>query len=173
MLYTFSGMAHHFISKYQPKVLFIFATFSTALAMMFIGIYVFLQKQVPDLPYLDTFSWIPLFSLIISVIVRSIGMLPVIYLVMSEVFPTEIRTQSIGICESFAVASGTFCIKYFPEMKNGLGLHGLFLFYGATGVVACLWGLVSIPDNRGKSLIKVEEMYEEKRNQDKTVKMSP
>ena len=45
-----------------------------------------------------------------------------------------------------------------------MGLHGLFFFYGATGVISCFYGLLTIPDNRGKSLIKVEEMYEKKIN---------
>ena len=141
--------------------------------MLLIGILVYLQKYHPYLPYLDTFSWIPLFSLIITVIVRSIAILPVIYLVMSEIFPTEIRTQSIGICESFSVASSTFNLKFFPEMKNGLGLHGLFFFYAATGIVASLWGLLSITDNRGKSLAKIEEMFEKKRDQEDTMNQSP
>ena len=34
--------------------------------------------------------------------------------------------------------------------------------YAALDVAGCLWGLKTIPDNRGKSLIKIEEMYEKK-----------
>ena len=79
---------------------------------------------------------------------------------MSEVFPTEIRTESIGLVQAVSVASGAVCMKFFPEMKNLMTMHGLFFFYGASCIVGCLWGLKTIPDNRGKSLIKVEEMYE-------------
>ena len=32
--------------------------------------------------------------------------------------------------------------------------------------MSALWGLNTIPDNRGKSLIKVEEMYEKKEEKD-------
>ena len=136
--------------------------------MVLIGICAYLQEYFPDLPYLDTFSWIPFSSVIVIVIVRAICILPVIYSVMSEIFPTEIRTQSIGLVESFALASAALITKFFPEMKHGMGLHGLFFFYGATGVISCFYGLMTIPDNRGKSLIKVEEMYEYKNDKDKT-----
>ena len=41
-----------------------------------------------------------------------------------------------------------------------MGLHGLLFFYGILGIFSCFWGLRKIPDNRGKSLVEVEEMYE-------------
>ena len=161
-------MAPYFIRQFQPKVLFIFGTFSTSVCMVLIGISAYLHEYFPYLLYLDTFSWIPFLSVIVAAIVRATCILPVIYPVMSEVFPTEIRTQSIGLVESFALVFGALIAKFFPEMKHGMGLHGVFFFYGATGVVSCFYGLMTIPDNRGKSLIKVEEMYEYKNDQDKT-----
>ena len=157
-------MASYFIQRFQPKTLFIFGTFITSVCMVLIGISAYLYEYFPYLPYLDTFSWIPFFSAIVAVIVRATCILPVIYPVMSEVFPTEIRTQSIGLVESFTLASGAICMKFFPEMKNGMNLHGLFFLYGALGVICCFYGFMTIPDNRGKSLIKVEEMYETKRD---------
>ena len=153
------------MKKFPPKVLFVLATFSTALSMIVIGIFIFFQNFYPNTPYLDTFSWIPLVTMIIPVLVRAIGILPVIHSLISEVFPTEIRTQSIGLVYSIALISAVVALKFFPEMKQLMGLYGLFFFYGITGIATCLWGLKTIPDNRGKSLIKVEEMYEKKVNE--------
>ena len=161
-------MAHYFIRRFQPKVLFMLGTFSTSVCMVLIGIFAYLHEYFPYLPYLDTFSWMPVLSVIIAVIARATCILPVIHSVMSEVFPTEIRTQSIGLVESFALASGALCMKFFPEMKYGMKLHGLFFFYGALGLICCFYGFMTIPDNRGKSLIKVEEMYEYENDKDKT-----
>ena len=45
-------------------------------------------------------------------------------------------------------------------MRDYLTFHGLFFLYGSTGIINCLWALKTIPDNRGKSLVKVEEFYE-------------
>ena len=159
-------MAPYFMHKFHPKVLFLLANLLTAFGLVLIGIFIFLQKYYPFLPFLDTFSWIPVASVVITVIARSIGILPVLHSLMSEVFPTEIRTESIGLVQAFSVASGAVCMKFFPEMKNLMTLHGLFFFYGGSCIVSCLWGLKKIPDNRGKSLIKVEEMYENKMDQE-------
>ena len=160
--YLFSGMAPFIIHRFQPKILFVLATLSTSFSMALIGIFVFLQEHYSSLAYLNTFSWIPLVSFMIAVIARSIGILPVLHSLLSEVFPTEIRTQSIGLVQAANLAMGTVCIKFFPEMKKIMTFHGLFFFYGASGIVSCLWGLKTIQDNREKSLIKVEEMYEKK-----------
>ena len=58
--------------------------------------------------------------------------------------------------------SGALSVTVFPQMSNFLSFHGLFFLYGAAGIINCLWALKTIPDNRGKSLTKVEEMYEKK-----------
>merc|ERR1719362_2597752 len=115
-----AGMASYFIQRFQPKALFIFGTFITSVCMVLIGICAYLQKYFPYFPYLEEFSWIPFLSVIFAVIVRAICILPVIYSVMSEIFPTEIRTQSIGLVESFALVCGALIAKFFPEMKHGM-----------------------------------------------------
>ena len=42
-------------------------------------------------------------------------------------------------------------------MKKTLGVHGIFFLY--TGLAFCnaIWGFLTIQDNRGKSLAKIEE----------------
>ena len=79
---------------------------------------------------------------------------------------TDIRTQSIGLVLASFCASAAVNVKSFPQLKNSFGLHGIFFFYGAIGFFYLSWGLKTIPDNRGKSLVKVEEMYEKKNEQD-------
>ena len=41
-----------------------------------------------------------------------------------------------------------------------IGLSNCCFLYGSVGILNFLWGLFTIPDNRGKSLVKVEETYE-------------
>ena len=66
-------------------------------SMVIIGIFAFLHKFYPDLPYLNLFSWMPLAMLIVALIMRAIGIMPVLRALESELFPTEIRTHAIGI----------------------------------------------------------------------------
>ena len=63
--------------------------------------------------------------------------------------------------------SGALNINFFPHMRDYLTFHGLFFLYGAAGLVNCFWALKTIPDNRGKSLVKVEETFEKNSNIEK------
>jgi len=86
--------------------------------MALIGTFVFLEKSYPDLQHLEKFSWIPLVSVIGVVIIRSVCILPVLMSLSSEVFPTEIRTQSNGLVQAFEMVSGAICLSLFPIQVN-------------------------------------------------------
>ena len=79
----------------------------------------------------------------------SAGIVPILYTLMSELFPTEIRTQAIGITEALYLASEGVGVKLFPEMKNSMGLCGVCLLYASMGYLNVFWGGLTIPDNRG------------------------
>ena len=46
-----------------------------------------------------------------------------------------------------------------------LGFHGACCIYAIMAFLCAFWGAATIPDNRGKSLVKVEEFYENKTKQ--------
>jgi hypothetical protein len=43
--------------------------------------------------------------------------------------------------------------------------HGTFYMYAGANLAAVLWAAFTIPDNRGLSLVKVEQNYEKKSKQ--------
>ena len=147
-------------------------------------------------------SWIPLVSIIIIVIMRS-GTYSAMYILLNELYPTEIRTQSIALTETICLAigkkdavkkypqfipflrevpdqilptsvkaisrnknicfhtlAGATSLKLYPDLKHLIYDQGVFLIYAVMGLICALWGVFTMPDNRGKSLVKVEELYE-------------
>ena len=58
---------------------------------------------------------------------------------------------------------GVLGIIAFPPMKRVIGLHGILFFYASICMLSTIWGYIKIPETRGKSLTKVEEMYEVKK----------
>ena len=78
-------------------------------------------------------------------------------------FPTEIRSLAIGVTDSISLTTGALSVKLFPEMKHTFGFSGVCFFYAFTGLANFIWGWLTIPDNRGKSLVKVEEHIEKEK----------
>ena len=104
-----------------------------------------------------TFSWIPLAAIVVINVIRGAGIEPVLHILTNEMFPMEIRTLSIGITQSAFLISGFVSVKIFPTLENAIGLGYVCVIYSCICFLVILWGAFTIPDNRGKSLVKVEE----------------
>ena len=157
-------MVPFFVGKIKPKILFVIAQTVTTLAILTICIYSFIRRfygttlnDEIESSNIELFSWIPLVGIIIINVLRGAGIEPVIHILLNEMFPTEIRTLAIGITQSGFLLSGFTSVKMFPTLKESLGLDGTCLLYSLISFFVILWGAYTIPDNRGKSLVKVEE----------------
>ena len=138
-----------------------------------IGIYVYLKKMyehsgvdpkselLEELPivhqYIKSLGWIPIVFIGLLILVRGIGIMPVLHILLNEMFPTDIRTLSIGISQSMNLLSGCISVKSFPALLELIGLEGMCLLYALISGFCLVWAALTIPDNRGKTLAKIEE----------------
>ena len=59
--------------------------------------------------------------------------------------------------------------KLYPFFVDWMGFHGTFWMYGCVMVVEVIYGALSLPENRGQSLVKTEgKMIEEIEYDDET-----
>ena len=95
---------------------------------------------------------------------------------MSELFPTEIRTLSIGIVQSLNGGVAAVMAKIYPNMKAAMGMAGLCYFYAATSLLLTVWAFFTISDNRCKTLVEIESAYRRgngKAEEQKNVNVNP
>ena len=109
-----------------------------------------------------SFTWIPLVMFILIFLMRGIAVMPVKFILLAELFPTEIRTLSVGICQFFEFGSGALIVKLYPDMKSVMQRYGLCYFFAIIGFIGTIWAYFTIPDNRSKSLIEIEKSYDTK-----------
>merc|ERR1712083_1196366 len=62
-----------------------------------------------------------------------------------------------GICVAIATIANAINAKVFPSLLSLLGFHGTFWLYSSVGLVMAGYGWATIPDNRGLSLVRIEE----------------
>ena len=106
------------------------------------------------------FNWVPMVMFVIALITRGIAFLPIQHILLAELFPTEIRTLSVGIVQFFETGTGAIIVKMYPEMKASIGICGICYFFAAVGLLVTIWAFCSIPDNRSKTLIAIEKSYD-------------
>jgi len=98
-----------------------------------------------------------LISLIVYVASFAISLGPVMWALLSEIFPNKNRGLMISIVGtwnsivSFAVAT------VFPVELEALGTAGTFMVYAVFGLLTLLFTLKFIPETKGKSLEQLED----------------
>ena len=94
---------------------------------------------------------------LLNVMFYSISLAPLLWVVLSEIFPARIRGAAISI-GALAHWIGNFTLTYsFPAIKENLGWANNFWLYGvicAVGFVVIWWIL---PETKGKTLEQLEK----------------
>jgi sugar porter (SP) family MFS transporter len=99
-----------------------------------------------------------LFAIIGFVASFAISLGPVMWVLLSEIFPNAYRGAAIsvvGFWNSVVSASVTFI---FPWELSHFGAAGTFLGYGLMALAALLFVLLAIPETKGKSLEELEHL---------------
>ena len=50
-----------------------------------------------------------------------------------------------------------FLFTFYPYFVEGLGFYGTFWMYGVVMCIEVVYGAISIPENKGQSLVKTED----------------
>ena len=83
-----------------------------------------------------------------------------IVVLLGELFPTDIRTVSIGIVRGLQYLVLALATKMFPILSEWLHLYGLNYYYTATALLFTIWGMATIKDIDQLSLVEIERIYD-------------
>lgn len=134
------------VDKLGRKTLLLFGTSSMAIVYALIG-YCF---------YANYEGFVIVLLVLANVMFYSITLAPLLWVVLSEIFPNRIRGAAMSI-SAFAHWVGNFTLTFsFPTIKENLGWANNFWLYG----VICAAGFVVLyyilPETKGKSLEEIE-----------------
>ena len=157
--FYFSVFPSFIVRKVSAKLFFSISHLITTIAYLGFTIYVFIYEMSPNSIAITSLGWIPLVTMLITQLMRSSGILPIAILEMldSELYPTEISTVSLGVTRSTIFATAGISTFFNPLILQAIGLYFTILSLFCT-----IWGFLSIPDTRGQSLVKIEEIFEKK-----------
>ena len=153
--------------KASSKVLFVSCVLVNIWADISLATFSYLKTHSAEQTILDSLGFLPLIFVSCIVSASSIGVFPVFHLLMGELFPSDIRSLSIGLTISSGLSFATINILTYTYFIEYLQFFGTFYFHATVQLVALFWGFFMIPDNRGLSLAKVEENFENVNNKEK------
>ena len=106
-------------------------------------------------------GWIPLCGLIVVTLCHPL-IYGVILTLIGEIFPTDIRTVSIGVVRGLQYLALAFATEMFPILSEQFNFYGLNYYYAAFALLLTVWGMATIKDIDTLSLTEIEHIYDKR-----------
>ncbi|XP_023940573.2 facilitated trehalose transporter Tret1-like [Bicyclus anynana] len=105
------------------------------------------------------FEWINVMLLALYFIVTHAGPYPVMNVMLSEIFPLELKLYCILISSTIGMISVFLCVLILPNIVSVMGYYGFFLLNSGI-MLACLAYLyICMPETKGKTLQEIEVYF--------------
>ena len=145
----FTLVAMRFVDSFGRKNLLLVGT---VLMFLFLSLmsYLFLSGQQQ--------SMITLIAILGFIASFACSMGPVLWVVISEIFPGEIRAMASSLAIMSLWIGAFFVSLTFPSMLSGWGGGYSFLFYACCNLISFFFVWKFIPKTKGKSLEEITEL---------------
>jgi sugar porter (SP) family MFS transporter len=104
----------------------------------------------------DSAPWLALVWLLVFIAGYAVGLGPVFWLMISEIFPQRLRSKSMSIATlvnwlaDFAVSATLL------TLADAITRQGIFLVYAGMAVVAVVFFVAKVPETKGRSLEDIQ-----------------
>lgn len=141
------------VDRAGRRILLALSTIGTGLSLVVLATYLLLRDM--GSPLVDGYGWVAVLSFSAVLFLGSCGIVPMPFVVMSEVMPPKIRAygSSIGTVTLFGFAF--VLMKYFATMFTAIGMHGCFYLFAVCSFVGTLFVAFYLPETRGKSFEEI------------------
>jgi MFS transporter, SP family, major inositol transporter len=104
-------------------------------------------------------AYVILFFVVTFVFIMQGTIGPLVWLMLAEIFPLEMRGFAIGISVFLLWITNFFVGLFFPSLVAGIGISYTFFLFAAVGVISVLFVWTMVPETRGRSLEQIEEDF--------------
>jgi len=150
------------VDKLGRRILLLASGIVMALSTTAIGVYFFLKDQ--DEESVANLGWLPVASLCVFMIMFSIGFGPVPWLMMGELFATDIKGFAGSIAGTTNWVLAFVITKTFKNLTEGLGSGPTFWLFSGLTVLGVFFVFFVVPETKGKSLNEIQQELGGRRN---------
>ncbi|KAH0567362.1 facilitated trehalose transporter Tret1-like [Cotesia glomerata] len=114
-----------------------------------LGVFFYLKYHSYDV---SSVNWLPLIALSAFSILYCLGMGPAPFVVMSEIFSSDISALASSIALLFMGLMGFINMKTFPFLVDLIGIHSNFFLSALVGLLTLIVITCMLPETKGRSL---------------------
>jgi len=131
---------------------FFLITGTSILTVALIGLGAFFAS--PTLQH--SVGWLALVCLLVYIMGFAIGLGPVFWLMISEIFPLQMRGPAMAVCTMFNWGFNFLIAYTFLSLTNAITKQGTFWLYAFFGICAVIFFATVVPETKGRSLEEIQ-----------------
>jgi len=104
-------------------------------------------------------AWLAVISLAVYVACFAIGLGPVFWLLIAEIYPLKIRGRAMGVATMMNWGSNLIVALTFLSLLHSLGRPATFWLYAVIGVIAWFFVYRLVPETKGRTLEQIDASW--------------
>ncbi|XP_050311252.1 facilitated trehalose transporter Tret1-like [Anthonomus grandis grandis] len=145
------------IEKLGRKFLLLSSTVGAAVSIILLGFYFFLHRQ--KLVLLAYLWWLPIASLIFYIVCFNMGLGPLPWTVLSEIFPDNVKSSAAAVASATCFMVSFVVTMAFPMINEMLGMAESFWLFGVCCVLGTVFIYFVVPETKGRSVQEIQEIF--------------
>ncbi|XP_066261536.1 facilitated trehalose transporter Tret1-like [Euwallacea similis] len=150
------------IQKIGRKTLCTFSSLGMTISVLVLGLYV--KYYEINSTKTRILTLLPLVCIIFNVFFSMMGMLPIPWVLVGEMFPLRVRPIMAGVVICIAQTFIFVCVKMYTSMVDFLGFSGTIFSFFAASALAMMYSKYVLPETKGKTLDEIEAYFRDSRD---------
>ncbi len=102
------------------------------------------------------YGWLALAGLVLFIASFAIGLGPVFWLMISEIFPVGARSSAMAVCTIANWGANFLVAQTFLTLSGAITRQGVFFVYATLAVLSIVFFAIRVPETRGRSLEEIQ-----------------
>lgn len=94
-----------------------------------------------------------------STVSSSLGVMPIGWILMSEVFPMKSKNLGCSICSAVYFFLSFFMTKFYMDLERSIGFYNTFVLFGGVGLIGLVYFYFRLPETENKTLKEIAEQF--------------
>ncbi|KAF5280918.1 hypothetical protein FQR65_LT03067 [Abscondita terminalis] len=145
------------IELFTRKKLLLISSLFSGFGLVILGLYYTLNDyNLASKDTLSTLSFMPVLGLCIFIVMAPFGLNSLPQIIVSELFPIEIKGFSVSIISCFNWFFLFLITRFYINLKDAVGGDGTFYIFAGVCFTCCIFAVFALPETKGKSFEEIQ-----------------
>ncbi|KAI4498365.1 hypothetical protein M0802_006544 [Mischocyttarus mexicanus] len=103
------------------------------------------------------YGWILHASVMFYELIIALGLSPLPYMMLGELFPTNVKGKAVSLVNLWASLLAFIVSKLYQVISDAIGVYSAFGWFAVSSFIGIIFIMLFVPETKGKSLLEIQE----------------